>query len=676
MKSNFCKIYKILILFTLIFSLFSCNNSILDLSESEYGNVSFSINGYDSSSRTIIPMSADKENLFFTLTGAIGESVETVLKTTNDVPVDKMAYSDFKDASFRLSSGKWHFTLTGYDSNSESAVKLISGKAIDVTIGEGKNSVTFDMTPEVGGVGSISVVLNYNLGSDTESRITYIQAKLAEIDGPEEVVAEWPSAASKPELSVSDPDASDGMIVYNKKDVTSGTYFLTFIVTTKNSVNNQTCEGYRSDVVIVATGSESFDESTIELRQKYSITYKNEDETEVTWKSGYSAPAYYSPYELTTLPVSSNLEKEDASFIGWFTLNNASKTTTDLNMTGPVTYYAHWQDKDLYVSASGSDSNTGTQSSPFATVAKALSVIANASSPLNWVINISGAIEEDVKITSTNASSITISGVTGSSADSIKGSTSTIMASAATIPVILKKITILGGEGTEVDSVKSGGGVFVNASGASVAIADDVIVTAGTAGSPVYGGGVYVSNGLVTLAGGSIQNNTAQKGGGVYIGSAGTFELTSGTIKENIASYTTSGGNNGGEGGGVYNASGTFTMSGGSITKNKAGSVVTSKRAGDGGGLYNASNGNVNITGGTIGETIASVTSSDCANYANRNGGGIYNEGTLTLNSCLVVGNYAQTGSGVYTTVALTSAEQGLISGNYDLTDEYYLKDN
>ncbi len=673
MNAFFCKIYKSLIIFTLVFSLFSCKSSLSELSDSDGGNVTFSIKGYDSSSRTIIPTTADKENLYFTLKGAIGETEEVVRKTTTGEPVDKMAYSDFKNASFRLPSGIWHFTLIGYDSNnSETAVKLISGTATNVQIDEGDNAVVFDMTPEANGKGSIKVVLNYNLGSDSESQIETIQAKLATIDESEEDLAEWPSAAQKPELSVTGLDTGNGKIVYNKKDVTSGTYLLTFLVTTKNTVNSQSCTGYRSDVVIVATGSESSAESTIELRQEYSITYKNEDESEITWKTGYIVPEHYNSYKQTALPTSDNIEKEDASFIGWFTASGAKKDTTDLNMTGPVTYYAHWQDKDLYVSPSGNDTNSGTQSLPFKTVAKALSVIANASSPLNWVINISGAIEEDVKITSTNASSITISGVTGSSADSIKGLTSTIMASAPTIPVILKKITILGGEGTEVDSVKSGGGVFVNASGASVAIADDAIVTAGTAGSPVYGGGVYVSNGLVTLAGGSIQNNTAQKGGGVYIGSAGTFELTSGTIKENIASYTTSAGNNGGEGGGVYNASGIFKMSGGSVTKNKAGSVVTSKRAGEGGGIYNASNAIVNITGGTVGETIASVTSSDCANYANRNGGGIYNKGKLTLNSCLVVGNYAQTGSGVYTTVALTSAEQGLISGNYDQTDEYF----
>lgn len=678
MKETFNKISKLLFLSVLIFSLFSCNNVLSEFSEKEYGNVSFSINGYDSSSRTIIPTTADKENLYFTLTGAMGESAESILNNTNGKPVDKMAYATFKESSFRLSSGIWHFTLTGYDSNnSETAKELIAGTAIDVIIAEGKNAVKFDMTPAANGKGSIKFVLNFNLGSDTESEITKIQTKLATIDESEEFLDEWPTAESNPVIKVSTLDGGAGTIVYNKSEVQSGAYLLSFTVTTSNKKDSSdSLLGYRSDVVIVATGSESSAESTIELRQKYSITYKNEDESEITWKSGYSAPAYYTSFESTALPPSDKIEKEDASFIGWFTENGVNKTATDLNMTGSVTYVAHWQDKDLYVSSTGSDSNTGTQAYPFATVTKALSVISSATSNLNWVITIDGEIEEDVKITSTNASSITIQGLTGNTTDIIRGATSTIMASAPTIPVVLKNITIKGGKGTEVNNVKSGGGVHVNATGASVVISEGAIITSGTSGSPLYGGGVYVSNGTVTLAGGFIQGNTAQKGGGVYIDSAGTFELASGCICENTVSYITSGGNNAGEGGGVYNFAGVFTMIGGSVTKNRAGSIVSSKRAGDGGGIYNAPTGTVNIEGGTIGETITTVTSADCANYSNRNGGGIYNEGVLKLNNCIVTGNYGFLGSGVYTTVVLSDAAQQLISGNYADTDEYYFKDN
>ena len=690
MKAKFCKIYKILILFTLIFSLFSCNNSILDLSESEYGNVSFSINGYDSSSRTIIPMSADKENLFFTLTGAIGESVETVLKTTNDVPVDKMAYSDFKDASFRLSSGKWHFTLTGYDSNSESAVKLISGKAVDVKIGEGKNSVTFDMTPEAGGVGSISVVLNYNLGSDTESKITEVQAILSTIDDSADFIAVWPSEDPKPELSVTAPDASEGMIVYNKKDVTSGTYLLTFTVTTKNSVNNQTCVGYRSDVVIVATGSESFDESTIELNQKYSISYKNKDGTDITWEDDYTPPSYYDSYTTTTLPVASNIKNTNASFIGWFTADGLPKTKTDLWMSGPTTYFAHWQDSNLYVSKNGSnsDTTTGNQDDPYATVDWALSIIYKASSSnLDWQIIVEDEITENVTITPQNASSITISGLKPNSASSISGTTSTITVSApdsdSTIPVIITNITINGGNGTQFDGKYSGGALFVNKARSYVKLLENAVITNGKA---AVGGGVYVSNGTVDLEGGSITSNgsaTTITGGGVYVASSGKLIINSGTISTNTAD----------NGGGIYNAGGTVTMTGGTLDSNQAigsnsygggiynaatgsftmsaGEIINNKAVNGeakGGGIYNSETSTLILSGiALIGsDSIPSPTKSNCSNYAKLVGGGIYNAGTMTLEgSYKVSGNYASSkAGGVYTKGALDDSKTTNIINN------------
>jgi hypothetical protein len=72
-------------------------------------------------------------------------------------------------------------------------------------------------------------------------------------------------------------------------------------------------------------------------------------------------------------------------------------------------------------------------------------------------------------------------------------------------------------------------------------------------------GGVYVS-GTFTMNGGTISNNSGSWGGGVYV--LGTFNMSGGTISNNSGSW----------GGGVYVQS-TFNMSGGTISNNNSASV-------------------------------------------------------------------------------------------------------
>jgi hypothetical protein len=97
------------------------------------------------------------------------------------------------------------------------------------------------------------------------------------------------------------------------------------------------------------------------------------------------------------------------------------------------------------------------------------------------------------------------------------------------------------------------------------------------------GGGVIVS-GTFTMTGGTISNNNAANGGGVYVGMETTFTMSGGTISGNTANNY---------GGGVYVSIGTtFTMSGGTISGNTANNY--------GGGVYLTVTGIFNKTGGTI----------------------------------------------------------------------------
>jgi hypothetical protein len=78
------------------------------------------------------------------------------------------------------------------------------------------------------------------------------------------------------------------------------------------------------------------------------------------------------------------------------------------------------------------------------------------------------------------------------------------------------------------------------------------------------GGGVYVnSGGSFNMNGGAISGNASIGGGGVYLNS-GTFNMSGGDISGNTAEFSS-----GSNGGGVYLNSGTFNMSGGDISKNR-----------------------------------------------------------------------------------------------------------
>jgi len=128
-----------------------------------------------------------------------------------------------------------------------------------------------------------------------------------------------------------------------------------------------------------------------------------------------------------------------------------------------------------------------------------------------------------------------------------------------------------------------------------------------------YGGAIYIEGGAFTMEDKvSISNNTSNwDGGGLYV-NGGTYTMQGGTILSNTAS--------GNDGGAVYVYDGTFTMQGGSISGNIAASW---------GGGVRVSNGIFILKGGTI--------SGNKANYA---GGGVYNyRGKFTMEGGTISSN-------------------------------------
>ena len=98
-------------------------------------------------------------------------------------------------------------------------------------------------------------------------------------------------------------------------------------------------------------------------------------------------------------------------------------------------------------------------------------------------------------------------------------------------------------------------------------------------------------------------------------------------------------------GGGIYLNAGTFTMSDGTIAKNYGNC---------GGGVYVKSGATFTMAGGTIGDSSASNTPQNASQDSNSavTGGGLYVEGTASLNSGIVAANYAASttygGGGMY----------------------------
>jgi uncharacterized repeat protein (TIGR02543 family) len=197
----------------------------------------------------------------------------------------------------------------------------------------------------------------------------------------------------------------------------------------------------------------------------------------------------------------------------------------------------------------------------------------------------------------------------------------------------------------------------------------------GNTSSSYTGGGVHVSSGIFTMNGGTISGNSAQFGGGVYVGNiyvsrdTGWFTMNGGTISGNTSKY---------DGGGVYMYRGTFAMSGGTISgntsQNRGGGVhievscaftmsngtISGNTALYGGGVFVL--GRFTMNGGEI-----------SSNTAAEHGGGVCvaedEINPVTMNGGTISGNTAQRGGGVYVnsrglhSKAFTKQSGGIIYG-------------
>jgi len=188
----------------------------------------------------------------------------------------------------------------------------------------------------------------------------------------------------------------------------------------------------------------------------------------------------------------------------------------------------------------------------------------------------------------------------------------------------------------------SGGSITGNTAkeiGGAIAQGGGVVTVSGSAlidgnSTPSLGGGLYINNGTLNVNGGTISNNTAQQGGGVYADTTGTttIGITGGTISGNTASAA----------GGGFNIDkgASLTMTGGTVSGNKCSN-------GNGGGFWVGAVTKFEMTGGT-------VTDNRAADHASNSqfGGGLFFNRTpasstaIKLSGGTISENYAKSGGG------------------------------
>ncbi|MCL2834741.1 MAG: InlB B-repeat-containing protein, partial [Treponema sp.] len=357
-----------------------------------------------------------------------------------------------------------------------------------------------------------------------------------------------------------------------------------------------------------------------------------------------------------------NLPKEPTRdgwiFIGWNTRADGKGLPVfeDTMVQSDITVYAMWGKADVTVRRAGDPVNTTCND-----LEEAFAYINNAGS---YSIKIS---------TDQNFSNYNIPAGVKISLDKVRANITITRTAGVDFFTLSKNSSLTLGTDITLDGGYMNGCAIKIDSGGTF-IMDNAIIKnfygycstdAGTNGGAVYVG----SNGYFIMNSGTIIGNTADSGGGVYIASGGNFTLNNGVINANTAIAG---------GGGVYNF-GSVTMKYGNIDSNISSGplgigggvvnngsfimedgIISKNSAGRGGGVYIFAGGIFILKNGIIGGNPPGD-----GNRADA-GGGVYNQGTFTMNSGSIYGNIADIdgGGGVYVSAGNFTMNNGIIYGN------------
>ncbi len=200
-------------------------------------------------------------------------------------------------------------------------------------------------------------------------------------------------------------------------------------------------------------------------------------------------------------------------------------------------------------------------------------------------------------------------------------------------------LTLTGGAvGQEAE--QAGGAVQI--AGGSLTMASSVV----TGNSSTWGGGIGSWGGTVKLSGTTVSNNTAPEAGGGLFNNVGTMKVESSVVSGNAT-------NNGG-GGGIWSNSLLYIAS----------TDVSWNRASGGGGLY------IQLDEGVVARTRISDHTMFHGNTASNVGGGISNDGDLAMNGGEVSGNSAPSlAGGIFNRYQAIMALDGVTVGDNAAND-------
>jgi hypothetical protein len=313
--------------------------------------------------------------------------------------------------------------------------------------------------------------------------------------------------------------------------------------------------------------------------------------------------------------------------------------------------------RSYYVRANGDDQNNNgrSETTPFKTLKRAIEVASQGAikritiiGTLNQTSEAGNSRDGVFVVTYHGKEELTITGNQNASQQqkailSATGTKKRVIVQTGNGPIRLEHIEI---SGANIDG--DGAGIF--AYGEQLTLGTGTKVVNNNAGG--NGGGLCATDGaeIYIEEGVEITQNSAERGGGIYLGySWNNLTISGCNISNNKAS---------GFGGGIYvdDSSNTFKIETGRITNNTAGN--------NGGGLYIAEN-NESI--------LANVTIS--GNAAKNKGGGIYmgwpwniiqsSSGVnVVMKDCAISNNKAEFGAGIYFHAGKFTLSSGNITGN------------
>ncbi|MGO9244685.1 MAG: choice-of-anchor Q domain-containing protein [Verrucomicrobiia bacterium] len=178
-------------------------------------------------------------------------------------------------------------------------------------------------------------------------------------------------------------------------------------------------------------------------------------------------------------------------------------------------------------------------------------------------------------------------------------------------------------------------------------------ITQGKVTGSLSGGGVYNDHATLTVSNCTLMGNSAGFNGGGLFNASGTLTVIASTLSNNsIAS---------GNGGGICNSNGMLTVTNSTLSDNEAGSTS----GGNGGGISNT-NGTLTVNGSTFNGNVAFGYCFAGGGF-NANlgwGGGIFNQGTMTVTSCSFSGNEAGYVGGGIVNYATGTVSTCILSSN------------